>query len=76
MAATRISATNFIITQARPKMMKHLPSVKVFSYGHKKCIYLKYVRTHCSLYHNNLTDTEAIALARALQDNKSLEELK
>ena len=31
---------------------------------------------HCSLYHSGLTSTEAIALAKALQQNKSLEELK
>ena len=31
---------------------------------------------HCSLRDNDLTDTGAIALAKALQDNKSLEELK
>ena len=34
------------------------------------------VLPHCSLNHNNLTSTGAIALARALQQNKSLEELK
>ena len=34
------------------------------------------ITPHCSLYNNNLTDTGAIALARALQDNKSLEELR
>ena len=32
--------------------------------------------SHCSLTHNGLTATGAIALATALQDNKSLEELK
>ena len=32
--------------------------------------------SHCSLTHNNLTDTGAIALATAQQQNKSLEELK
>ena len=32
--------------------------------------------THCSFRHNNLTDTGAIVLARALQNNKSLEELE
>ena len=31
---------------------------------------------HCSLRGNGLTDTGAIALARALHHNKSLEELK
>ena len=31
---------------------------------------------HYSLRNNNLTATETIALARALQNNKSLEELK
>ena len=31
---------------------------------------------HCSLKHSGLTSTGAIALARALQHNKSLEELK
>ena len=31
---------------------------------------------HCSLYHSGLTSTGAIALAKALQQNKSLEELK
>ena len=31
---------------------------------------------HCSLRDNDLTDTGALTLARALQDNKSLEELK
>ena len=31
---------------------------------------------HCSLRDNGLTATGAIALARALQQNKSLEELK
>ena len=31
---------------------------------------------HCSLRNNDLTDTEAITPARALQDIKSLEELK
>ena len=31
---------------------------------------------YCSLTHNNVTDTGAIALAKALQQNKSLEELK
>ena len=30
---------------------------------------------HCSLKTNDLTDTGAVTLARALQDNKSLEEL-
>ena len=30
---------------------------------------------HCSLGTNDLTDTGAIILSRALQDNKSLEEL-
>ena len=40
-------------------------------------LYLSHVITpHCSLSGGNLTDTGAIALARALQDNKSLEELK
>ena len=32
--------------------------------------------SHYSLGHNQLTDTGAIALARALQHNKSLEELE
>ena len=32
--------------------------------------------SHCSLKANNLTATGAIALARALQYNKSLEKLK
>ena len=32
--------------------------------------------THCSLRDSKLTDTGAIALARALQHNQSLEELK
>ena len=31
---------------------------------------------HCSLYRNVLTDNGVIDLARALQHNKSLEELK
>ena len=31
---------------------------------------------HCSLYHSGLTSTGAVALAKALQQNKSLEELK
>ena len=31
---------------------------------------------HCSLRDNDLTDTGAITLIRALEDNKSLEELK
>ena len=31
---------------------------------------------HCSLRDNDLTSTGAITLARALQNNKSLEELK
>ena len=35
-----------------------------------------YVLFHCSLYHNSLTDSGAIALANALQQNKSLKELK
>ena len=40
-------------------------------------IYLSHVITsHCSLSGGNLTDTGTVTLARALQDNKSLEELK
>ena len=31
---------------------------------------------HYSVYYNSLTSTGAIALAKALQQNKSLEELK
>ena len=31
---------------------------------------------HYSVYHNSLTSTGAIALARALQQNKTLKELK
>ena len=31
---------------------------------------------HYNVYHNSLTSTGAIALAKALQQNKSLEELK
>ena len=34
------------------------------------------IMPHCSLTHNNLTDTGVIALARSLRNNKSLEELK
>ena len=34
------------------------------------------VISHYSLYHNNLSDSGAIALANALQQNKSLEKLK
>ena len=34
------------------------------------------ILSHCSLRGNGLTDTGAIALARALEHNKSLEELK
>ena len=34
------------------------------------------VLPHCSLNHSGLTSTGAIALARALRQNKSLEELK
>ena len=32
--------------------------------------------SHCSLTHTGVTDTGAIALAKALLQNKSLEELK
>ena len=40
----------------------------------KLCLCL--IIPYCSLRHNCLTDTGAIALARGLQNNKSLEELK
>ena len=46
--------------------------VNVDVLGVCSCLFTPY----SSLYHNDLTVTGAIALARALQDNKSLEELK
>ena len=39
-------------------------------------VYSCLIIIHCSLRDNDLTDTGAITLARTLQDNKSLEELK
>ena len=52
-----------------------LPQSNVQKGGHI-CRNLLYVISHYSLYHNNLTDIGAIALANALQQNKSLEKLK
>ena len=51
-----------------------LPQSSVLKKGH---IFgsLWYVISHCSLYHISLSDSGAIALARALKQNKSLEEL-
>ena len=46
-----------------------LTQLSVFMSDHTPC-------THCSLRENDLTDIGAIVLARALERNKSLEELK
>ena len=46
-----------------------LTQLSVFMSDHTPC-------THCSLRDNGLTDIGAIVLGRALEHNKSLEELK